>query len=122
MCVLCGELVMNIHWTDQPIHDKEYNTTVVVGSTQRERLRDRIRRSYYVNSILTFYGLSFRDWQGSKYILADKKGGQKVVNDLGDMWPEAKKMANYSLDPLDPQLLAYLSNVDMSGRSHCHVE
>ena len=42
MCVLCGELVMNVHWTDQPIHDKEYSSTVVVGSTQRKRLRDRI--------------------------------------------------------------------------------
>lgn len=108
MCVLCGELVMNVHWTDQPIHDKEYSNTVVVGELQRDRMRDRMRRAYYVNRILSFYGLSFSDWCGSRYVLADKKGRQEIVVDLGDMWPKAQKMTNNRLDPLDPKLLAYL--------------
>ncbi len=108
MCILCGELVMNVHWTDQPTHDKEFKRTVVVGELQRDRMRDRLRRAFYVNQILSYYGLSLKDWGGSRYILADKKGRQEIVNDLGDMWPKAQQMANGRLDPLDPGLLAYL--------------
>lgn len=109
MCVLCGELVMHVHWTDQPIHDKEFSNTLVAGELQRDRMRDRLRRVYYCNRILSYYGLSLMDWHGSKYILADKKGKQAIVNALGDMWIEAQKMANKDLDPLDPDLLIYLS-------------
>jgi hypothetical protein len=114
MCVLCGELVLNVHWTDQPIHDREFSKTVVVGELQRDRMRDRLRRVYYTNRILSFHGLTLRDWNGSKYLLSDRKGSQVVVNDLGDMWPAAQKMTNNRLDPLDPELLEFLPK---SGRN-----
>lgn len=108
MCVLCGELVMHVHWIDQPIHDKEFSNTIVAGELQRDRMRDRLRRVYYCNRILSYYGLNLMDWQGSKYMLADKKGKQIIVNDLGDMWTEAQKMTNKCIDPLDSELLIYL--------------
>ncbi|MDR3255339.1 MAG: hypothetical protein LBT31_07205 [Synergistaceae bacterium] len=108
MCILCGELVINVHWTDQKNHDREYGNIVVAGESQRDRVRDRLRRVSFVNRILSFYGLDLRDWGGSKYILSDKKGSSKVVNDLGDMWQEAQKLTDNRLDPLDPGLLSHL--------------
>jgi len=108
MCVLCGELVMNVHWTDQPIHDKEFSNTVVVGNLQRDRMRDRHRRVYYVNRVMSFYGLKFADWCGSQYMLSDLKGRQTLVGDVGDLWTKAEKMLGYRPDPLDPKLLEYL--------------
>lgn len=99
---------MHVHWTDQGSHDKEFSNTIIVGELQRDRMRDRLRRVYYLNRILSFYGLNLADWNGSKYLLADKKGNQQIVNDLGDLWPAAQKMASNRLDPLDPGLLSYL--------------
>ncbi|MDR3254471.1 MAG: hypothetical protein LBT31_02745 [Synergistaceae bacterium] len=116
MCVLCGELVLNVHWTDQKAHDLEYGAAGG-GEVQRNRRRDRIRRVQYANNILSFYGLNLADWNGSKYILSDKKGNQKIVGDLGEMWPEAQKACGRGLDPLDPALLEYLRAQD----EHVHV-
>lgn len=118
MCILCGELVMNVHWTDQQTHDKVYGDTVVVGSLQRDRMRDRLRRVYYANRILSFYGLRLDDWNGSKYILADKKGVQKIVHDLGGIWIEAQKMTGGRLDPLDPKLIEYLPTLGENCYGH----
>jgi len=121
VCILCGELVMHVHWTDQASHDREYSNTVVSGELQRDRLRGRMHRVRYVNAVLSFYGLSFKDWQGSKYLLSDKKGQQKVVNDLGDMWPEAQKMAGKGIDPLDPALLDWLAREGCLAQGGKHV-
>jgi hypothetical protein len=99
---------MHVHWTDQSAHDREFSNTVVVGELQRDRMRDRLRRVRYANRILSFYGLNLKDWNGSRYLLSDKKGSQKVVGDLGDMWPEAQKMSGNRIDPLSPELLAFL--------------
>lgn len=110
MCVLCGEMIMNVHWTDRPLHDTEYRVKrrIVAGEGQRDRRRMRIRRVAVANKILDFYGLTLKDWQGSKYVLSDKKGSTKVVNDLGDMWRTAEAMSHKRLDPLDPKFLASL--------------
>jgi hypothetical protein len=103
---------MHVHWTDQKAHDREYSNTVVVGELQRDRMRDRLRRVRYANQILSFYGLNFKDWNGSRYVLSDRKGRQEVVGDLGDMWPEAQKMSGNRIDPLAPELLAHLEGHD----------
>lgn len=110
MCVLCGELVMKVHWTDQKTHNQEFGSTVVVGESQRNRMRSRLKRVYFANQILSYYGLQLNDWNGSKYILRDKKGNSIVVQDLGDMWPAAEKLAHCKLDPLDHGLLDELDN------------
>ena len=26
MCILCGEMIMTVHWTDQPVHDANYRS------------------------------------------------------------------------------------------------
>ena len=84
MCILCGELIMHVHWTDRPAHDRSAGRTVVAGEGQRDRMRQRLRRTALANQILGFYGLSLRDWCGSRYLLADKKGNTRIIYDLGD--------------------------------------
>lgn len=106
MCILCGELIMHVHWTDQPAHDASAGRTVVAGEGQRDRMRLRIKRTALSNKILRYYGLSLRDWCGSRYLLADKKGNTRIVYDLGDMWQQASELAHRKLDPLDEAFLS----------------
>ena len=108
MCVLCGELVMKVHWTDQEMPNKESSLMLRVGETQRTRMRERLRRVEFTNQILEYYGLKLRDWNGTKYVLNDKKGSSVIVQDLGDMWHAAEKLTGRKLDPLDPVLLEAL--------------
>jgi hypothetical protein len=56
------------------------------------------------NGILRHYGLKLDDWNGSKYVLRDRKGRTEIVQDLGSLWPAAEKLAGRALDPLDPVL------------------
>lgn len=110
MCVLCGELVMQVHWTDQPEHDAQYGSKrmIVAGEGQRERMRSRLKRVQLSNKILSYYGLSIRDWGGSRFTLSDKKGGTQIVYDLGDMWNKAELLAHKKLDPLDENFLSHI--------------
>ncbi|MCL7749976.1 hypothetical protein [Halalkalibacter alkaliphilus] len=105
MCVLCGEFVMQIHWTDQTSDD---TSEIVVGDLQRERQRTRIHRTHLCNEILQFYRLKLEEWNGSKFILSDSKGNQEVVHDLGTLWQTAEKLLGYPVDPLDSYLLEQL--------------
>lgn len=110
MCVLCGEMIMTVHWTDQPLHDLEYRNkkTIVAGEQQRDRMRLRLKRVAIANKILNYYGLTLKDAYGSRYILADKKGNTTIIYDLGGMWKAASDMCHHILDPLDPTFLASL--------------
>lgn len=103
MCVLCGELIMNAHWTDQ--------AKLSGGMTdQRQRRRSRLKRAEFANRILSHYGLSLSDWNGAKYTLADKKGGSVLVQDLGDLWPAVQKFTGKIPDPLDARLLCHMAS------------
>ncbi len=108
MCILCGELIMHVHWTDQLAHNAEYKGQVMVGEGQRERMRSRLKRAKLSDRILNYYGLSLREWGGSRFVMADKKGNSKIVYDVGDMWQEAQNMAAKKIDPLDANFLEYL--------------
>ncbi|TCS72825.1 hypothetical protein [Effusibacillus lacus] len=110
MCVLCGESVMKIHWTDRKQGHDGSNPIAVAGGQQRARQRDRLHRIRLTNRILRYYSLSVEDWSGSKFILRDKKGRSAVIQDLGELWPAAEKMAGRPLNPLDPSFLSYLAS------------
>jgi hypothetical protein len=108
MCVLCGEFVMQVHWTERKHDDR---SSIVVGDDKlRERQRDRFHRTRLTNQILKHYGLQVNDWSGSKYVLSDRKGSSVVVHDLGGLWPAAEKLLRRPLDPLDPSLIDSLSS------------
>ncbi|WP_305866859.1 hypothetical protein [Helicobacter pylori] len=121
MCVLCGELISSFHWTDENYGSdgsdsygsdenlKEPNALISTNENARERKRARLKRVGLLNQILAFYGLKINDWQGAKFVLCDKKGQSVIVNDLGDLWDKAQKLAKKEMDALDSNLLAFLN-------------
>ncbi|WP_208385710.1 hypothetical protein [Helicobacter pylori] len=116
MCVLCGELISSFHWTDGSDENygsdenlKEPNAFISANENARERKRARLKRVRLLNQILAFYGLKIDDWQGAKFVLCDKKGQSVIVNDLGDLWGKAQKLAKKEMDALDSNLLAFLN-------------
>lgn len=115
MCVLCGELISSFHWTDRSdsyeIDEglREPNALISANENARERKRARLKRVGLLNQILAFYGLKINDWQGAKFVLCDKKGQSVIVNDLGDLWDKAQKLAKKEMDALDSNLLAFLN-------------
>ncbi len=117
MCVLCGELISSFHWTDGTDGSGSYenenlkgqNALISANENARERKRARLKRVGLLNQILAFYGLKINDWQGAKFVLCDKKGQSVIVNDLGDLWGKAQKLAKKKMDALDSNLLAFLN-------------
>ncbi|MFP6065154.1 hypothetical protein ACLGB2_00705 [Helicobacter pylori] len=116
MCVLCGELISSFHWTDENYGTngsdenlREPNALISANENARERKRARLKRVGLLNQILAFYGLKINDWQGAKFVLCDKKGQSVIVNDLGDLWGKAQKLAKKEMDALDSHLLAFLN-------------
>ncbi|WQX32268.1 hypothetical protein E5P61_01620 [Helicobacter pylori] len=115
MCVLCGELISSFHWTDRSdsyeIDEnlRKPNALISTNENARERKRARLKRVRLLNQILAFYGLKINDWQGTKFVLCDKKGQSVIVNDLGDLWGKAQKLAKKEMDALDSNLLAFLN-------------
>ncbi|GAA8486785.1 hypothetical protein KKKH46_08070 [Helicobacter pylori] len=118
MCVLCGELISSFHWSDENYGSdsyeigeglKESNVLISANENARERKRARLKRVGLLNQILAFYGLKINDWQGAKFVLCDKKGQSVIVNDLGDLWGKAQKLAKKEMDALDSHLLAFLN-------------
>ncbi|MGL2909865.1 hypothetical protein ACQKBR_01885 [Helicobacter pylori] len=118
MCVLCGELISSFHWSDENYRSdsyeidenlKEPNALISTNENARERKRARLKRVGLLNQILAFYGLKINDWQGAKFVLCDKKGQSVIVNDLGDLWGKAQKLAKKEMDALDSHLLAFLN-------------
>ncbi len=116
MCVLCGELISSFHWSDENYGTngsdenlKEPNALISTNENARERKRARLKRVGLLNQILAFYGLKINDWQGAKFVLCDKKGQSVIVNDLGDLWGKAQKLAKKEMDALDSNLLAFLN-------------
>ncbi|MFP6172077.1 hypothetical protein ACLGCP_02375 [Helicobacter pylori] len=107
MCILCGELISSFHWTDENL--REPNVLISTNENARERKRARLKRVRLLNQILAFYGLKINDWQGTKFVLCDKKGQSVIVNDLGDLWGKAQKLAKKEMDVLDSHLLAFLN-------------
>ncbi|MCQ2756958.1 hypothetical protein JT066_01535 [Helicobacter pylori] len=118
MCVLCGEFISSFHWSDENYGSDSYeidenlrepNALISTNENARERKRARLKRVGLLNQILAFYGLKIGDWQGAKFVLCDKKGQSVIVNDLGDLWGKAQKLAKKEMDALDSNLLAFLN-------------
>ncbi|GAA7237613.1 hypothetical protein BD0080_00850 [Helicobacter pylori] len=125
MCVLCGELISSFHWSDENYGSDSYeidenlrepNALISTNENARERKRARLKRVGLLNQILAFYGLKINDWQGAKFVLCDKKGQSVIVNDLGDLWGNAQKLAKKEMDALDSNLLAFLNQNTQATR------
>ena len=110
MCILCGEFVNRIHWTEKHAEDRA-RASIDAGAkdeNRRNRRRERTRRAAIMNKVLCHYGLKVSDWSGTKYVLRDGKGRSELVRDLGSLWAAAQRLAGRRLDPLDPALHAAL--------------
>ncbi len=113
MCILCGEFVNQIHWTEKHAEDRS-RASVDAGAkdeSRRSRCQQRIRRAAVTNEVLSHYGLKVSDWSGTRYVLRDGKGRSEIVQDLGSLWPAAQKLTGRPLDPLDPALQTALRAV-----------
>lgn len=107
MCVLCGQLWVEDHWSDNAADGAVGDVVALETHAARrgQRLRNRAARSRLFNRILATRGLSLHDWEGSSYILRDSKGRSAVVANLAQVWQEVAAMTGSPLDPLDPHLL-----------------
>lgn len=108
MCVLCGDLMTQAHWTDLARHSDDDGVVDVGGQRQRDYARTRWQRIQVMNDILRFYALSVADWNGSRYLVADKKGRVLLGINLQEAWGHADALAGRRIDPLNPALLQYL--------------
>jgi hypothetical protein len=109
MCVLCWQFLTETHWTEQMVENGPDATMATAGSDQaRARRRDWHRRTQVLNHILGAYGLSLDNWHSRSYMLSDRKGNTRLVENLGALWPAAQALLGRRLDPLDPLLLQAL--------------
>jgi len=102
MCVLCGDLAGEAHWTERNMR----STTEEGSGNEVRRRQARFRRTRVVNRILGVYGLSIhQDLSGTQFVVADAKGAQELARDLDQVWLAADRLAHTTLDPLDHRLL-----------------
>lgn len=105
MCVLCGQLFNEIHWSERLLDPAQ----VSQGESESLRRQHRHARTQLIKGVLAHYGLDVRDdLSATNYILDNRKGVQLVVASLAELWPAAARMAGRPLDPLDSALLARL--------------
>jgi hypothetical protein len=112
VCVLCGEFVVQPHWTDRHIEDAARKPGADAGDFHRDRQRDRHHRANLANEVLRHYGLKLEDWSGSKYLLRDGTGRSELVEDLGSLWPVAAKLAGCTPSPLNAALQEAMMSVE----------
>lgn len=111
MCMLCSQLWLEDHWAETADDAPGASGPVALETHAHRRglrLRDRAERARLATLVLAGRGLALRDWEGSSYLLRDRKGSEVVVHDLPAAWAEAERMTGRALDPLDPALLASL--------------
>ncbi|PYE26080.1 hypothetical protein DFI02_1036 [Rhizobium sp. PP-F2F-G20b] len=104
MCSLCGILGGNEHWADAVARPGVYTRNV----ERIDRRRERANRVRIANRVLSVFGLSLTDWQGSSFLLSTRTGKTEIIEDLGHLWPAAERLCGRSLDPLDEPFLERL--------------
>ncbi len=109
MCLLCGDLVGEPHWTERIVQGGQ----ICSFAGESNRRQARFRRTRMLNRVLRAHNLSVHeDLSSTNYILGNGKGWQEVVQHLGQIWPAADRLAGKRLDPLDARLLAALETGD----------
>ena len=104
MCSLCGILGGRGHWTESASSPEVFAGRAEVHTAGRERQH----RTRILNAVLRHYGLSLSDWTAGKSVLRSFTGRSALVDNVGELWPEAERLTGRPLDPLDPSLLAAL--------------
>ena len=104
MCVLCGDLVGEVHWAERAIGQSNAGS-----NDEANRRRARSKRVQILNRVLAPYQLSaHEDLSGTRYVVGDLKGAREVVRDLEEIWMAADRLAYSAVDPFDDRLLTLL--------------
>lgn len=112
MCVLCGQIFTEIHWSERQL-DPELTSR---GAGETLRRQSRYTRIRLIGRVLAHYGLEVSDdLSATNYVIGDRKGNRQVVASLAGLWPEAARLAGRPLDPLDDGLLARLLDGEGGG-------
>lgn len=107
MCEVCAIFGAGEHWSD---FGRARNERFPFADIRHYRT-ERARRLLLLNRLLAPLGLTCEDWDGEAMALFDRHGRQRLAQTLGDVWPAAEAMAGgRRIDPLDPDLLARLSD------------
>jgi hypothetical protein len=104
MCGLCGILDNGADWTHAP--------GVAFFGVAATRRAQRLERVRVANLILTHFGLSLTDWEGTKYQLSSRTGRTEIVDNLAQVWQAAERILGRACDPLDPLLVARLEQFE----------
>jgi hypothetical protein len=102
MCGLCGTLG-GTHWADGMAGPAAGPDAVPWLRRQARR-----RRVDVGNRILSRFGLSMTDWNGTAFVLRSRTGATAITTSLTDLWPQAERLAGRVIDPLDPALVRQL--------------
>ena len=105
MCSLCGILAGRGHWTESASSPEVFAGRAEAHTAGRERQH----RTRILNVVLGHYGLSVSDWTAGKSVLRSATGRTAIVENVGDLWPDAERLAGRPVDPLDPALLSVLT-------------
>ena len=105
MCSLCGILGGRGHWTESASSPEVFAGRAEAHTPGRERQH----RTRILNVVLRHYGLSLSDWTAGRSVLRSATGRSALVENVGELWPAAERLAGRPLDPLDPALLAALA-------------
>ena len=97
MCVLCGQLFGEIHWSERQLDP----VRVSHGSGETSRRQERHARVRLLRKVLAHYGLEV--------------GDQRLAAAMGELWRVAEQMAGKPLDPLDESLLEQLRNAESNA-------
>jgi hypothetical protein len=112
MCVLCGDDLTHLHWTEESRHASGHGGSAGDsrdGDPQGELRRERLARARSADRLVGFYGLKLSTTPGRDYQLSDGKGRSVLVGDLGTLWSEAARLAGRPVDPLNHELVRSLT-------------
>ena len=106
MCSLCGILGGRGHWTESQSSPEVFAGRGEVHTAGRERQH----RTRILNVILGHYGLALSDWTAGRSVLRSATGRTVLVENVGELWPAAERLAGRALDPLEAPLLDMLGS------------
>ena len=107
MCGFCAMVSGQPHWT-------EAGSDAASGTLPeaRERRLARMFRVRLVNAVIGHYGCALEDWAMGEYIVRSQRGRTELVPALPQVWQTVESIAGRPVDPLDPELLARLRQLD----------
>jgi len=110
VCGLCGVLGPETHWSDASGDLKQFGE----GET---RLSHRSYQLQILNSILSQYGFTASDWQGTSYLVSNGKGSTEIAPHVSAVWSVIDGMSKESFDPLNKNFLKKIISLNSKNEN-----